>query len=121
MSYVHICGFLDTSVALTCDVCLPVRAVEEYGCAEALQQEESRVVAEGHGAGGGHGDEDGAEAVAAVVKKLPERALRAGAAGLLAVDGVQRLVREQAKGAGERGPRRSLCKKKRSTFNFFAF
>ena len=111
----------------TCHVSLPVSAVEQRRRHEALEEHHPRVVAQGDGARGGEGHEHwknggrclkslslkqwlifltGTEAVAAVVEQLAERAGRVCPPGLLAVDGVQRLVHEQAEAAQEaREPR----------------
>lgn len=43
-----------------------------------------------------------------MVEELPERRAAVGPAGLFPVDGVQTLVDEEAEGAEDEGPRRSL-------------
>lgn len=63
------------------------------------------------GAGGRHrhvGRRTGGERVAAVVKQLPQWRAAVGAPGLLPVDGVQRLVDEEAHGAEQVRPEGSL-------------
>lgn len=48
------------------------------------------------------------DGVAAVVKELPQSRAAVGPPGLLPINGVKRLVDEQAQGAHDEGPRRSL-------------
>lgn len=60
--------------------------------------------------GGGGGGLQGTcgESVAAVVKDLPQRGGAVGSPGLLPIDGIERLVEEEAEGAQHEGPRWSL-------------
>ena len=48
------------------------------------------------------------DGIAAVVKELPQSRAAVGPPGLLPIDGVQRLVDEQAQRTQDEGPRRSL-------------
>ena len=98
---------------------LPVSAVEQGGGTQTLRQEEvregwggqllqsyleqhpARVETQPDCTAAGDADKDGADAVTAVVKQLPQRAARLGSPGLFPVNGVQGLIYEEPQGAGE--------------------
>jgi len=87
---------------------LPVGAVEEGDRHEALAEEPVGRGAQLYGAAHGDRHEHRADAVAAVVKQLPQRRGGARAARLLAVDGVHGLVHEQPYARQQAGPARHL-------------
>jgi len=81
-----------------------VGAVEQGRGTQTLKQHPSWIHAQTDRTTTGNTDKDRTHAVTPVVEQLAQRTARLRPPRLFPVDGVQRLVDEEAEGAGEGGP-----------------